>query len=269
MTIEPVTDPRDARLEAYRRARDPAWRRSAGCFVVEGRLLVERLLGGSRFRPRSVLATPGAVARLRPFLDAAPDLTVYVAEPAVLRAVLGFPFHRGCLALAERGPEPSPAPLVAPGGRRRLLVLDRVADPVNVGALVRNARAFGAAGVLCAPGTADPLAPQAIRASAGAVLTLPVATLADWPEGLEALRQAGYALVALAPDGTVELRELGGPRPVPARLALLVGAEGAGLDPAARRRADLTVRIAMAPGVDSLNVAVAAAIALYHLARAD
>ncbi|MET0488384.1 MAG: RNA methyltransferase, partial [Candidatus Rokuibacteriota bacterium] len=106
---------------------------------------------------------------------------------------------------------------------------------------------------------------KAIRVSAGGSLRLPFASLHDWPVELASVRTAGYELVALSPQGALDLRELGRSRALGARVALLFGNEGRGLSEAARKAAALTVRIAMTAGVDSLNVATACGIALYHV----
>lgn len=261
--IDPIDDPRDPRVADYRSARDADWRRRSGLFLAESALVVRRLLTESRFRARSILATPAILDGLGDALEALPEgVVVHVAGPAVQRQLMGFNFHRGCLALAERGPDLAPDALLAAAAP--LLALEDVADPENVGALFRNARAFGAAGVLLSPGAGDPLYPKAIRASAAATLSLPFARLAGWPAGLARVRAAGYTLVALTPDGECDVATLA---PGSARIALLVGSEGRGLGAAARAAADLTVRVRMVPGVDSLNVAVAVGIALHRLAR--
>lgn len=264
--VEPVADADDPRLADYRALSDRDRRRAASTFLAESSLVVRRLLAGSRFRVRSLLLTPSALDGLRDALDGASEaFDVYVAGPDVLGHVLGLNFHRGCLAVAERGPALAVDALTAPPGPRTLLVLGQIADPRNVGSLFRNARALGSAALLLSPGCGDPLYPKAIRASMGAALTLPFARFAAWPSGLEQLRRAGYTLIALAPTGNVDLADFGRRRPAPSRAALLVGNEGEGLDDAALALADVTVRIAMAPGADSLNVAVAAGVALHHL----
>jgi tRNA G18 (ribose-2'-O)-methylase SpoU len=194
---------------------------------------------------------------------------VLLASPALIRQVVGFKFHRGCLAMGERGAPISVAPLIEPAGPRLILVLDALVDPENVGAIFRNALAFGADGVLLSPGCADPLARKAIRASSGGTLRLPFALVDPWPADLMSLSASGYQVVALALDGADELRALGRTHPVFPRLALLLGNEGHGLSAAARAFAAVTVRIAMAPGVDSLNVATAGGIALHHVRQME
>jgi tRNA G18 (ribose-2'-O)-methylase SpoU len=267
---EVIRDPADPRVAAFADLRDPLLRRRHGLFVAEGREVVRLLLATRRYRVRALLVAPAALAALGDALrDATPAVTAYVAGPEVMRAITGFPFHRGCLALAERGPDLGAAALAAPPGPRTLVALDELADPDNVGAVFRNARAFAADGVLLSPGSADPLYRKAIRTSTGATLTLPFARAEDWAADLGALRALGYALLALTPDPAADdVSALGAP---PARLALLVGSEGAGLGAASRQAAHRRVRIPMAAGVDSLNVATATGIALHALrgARAD
>jgi tRNA G18 (ribose-2'-O)-methylase SpoU len=256
-----ITTPDDPRLAGYRQlARRPL----DGLFVVEGRLLVQRLLAAPRFRTRSVLLTPAAVDRLSDSLGGIADPPpVYVAEPATIDRVVGFDFHRGCLALGEPAALPSFDALVSPRGGRLLVGLDDVTNPDNVGALFRHAAAFGVNGVVLSPGCGDPLYRKALRVSMGAALDVPFARAASWPEALARLRTAGFTLVALTPDAPLDLARL----TRPARVILVVGAEGAGLSRATREAAAVAAAIPMASATGSLNVATAAAIALYLLSR--
>ena len=198
---------------------------------------------------------------LRDVVDGVP---LYVVDEATIRSVVGFAFHRGCLALGERGLPDAMKPLLA---SHRLVVLERVTNPDNVGAVFRHAAALGADGVLLSPGCGDPLYRKAVRVSMGAALRLPFATSTDWPADIDRLRAHGFTLVALTPDGDVDVAELGTSRPVPERVALLLGAEGEGVSPAARAAADVAVAIRMAGRGHSLNVATASGIALHRLAR--
>ncbi|MGH7402232.1 MAG: TrmH family RNA methyltransferase, partial [Candidatus Rokuibacteriota bacterium] len=233
---------------------------------AEGRLVVRRLLEASRFRARSLLLTPRALDDLRDLLAGDDAPPAYLASAETIRAVVGFKFHRGCLAAAARGAPLRPEALIEPPGARTLLALEELADPDNVGAVFRNAAAFQAAGVLLSPGCADPLYRKAIRVGMGATLSIPFART-DWRGGLERLRAAGYTLVALTPDRDAEdISAVEGRGPLPRRLALLVGAEGPGLGASTRAAADRRVRIPMAAGADSLNVATACGIALHRLA---
>ena len=266
--IETITDPADPRVAAYRDLPRLDSQVPEGCFVAEGSLVVRRLLEAGRFRVRSILTTETTLPRLRAQLADGLDAPLYVAPAGMLRAIAGYDFHRGCIALAEKGAETPPAAVIDPAGPRRLVALEEIADPDNVGAIFRNAMGLGAQGALLSPGATDPLYRKTIRASAGATLCLPHARIGDWPAGLWRLREAGYTLIALTPDeDAVDVVEMGRTRPVPERMALVLGTEGPGLSAAVRGGCDLRVRIAMAPGLDSLNVAVASAIALHRLLR--
>ena len=267
MKVEMVEDPADPRIAGFRDARDGELRRRAGLFLAEGRLLVRRLLETSRFPVQSLLVTPPALDDLRDLLPRHDATPVHVASAETIRAIVGFKFHRGCLALGVRGEAVAATALMEPAGPRTLLALEGVTDPDNVGALFRNAAAFGAAGVLLSSECADPLYRKAIRVSMGATLSLPFAQVPDWPATLAALRRAGYRLVALCPGAEAEdIVEVAARAPRRPRLALLLGAEGTGLSLATRAAADVEVRIPMAAGVDSLNVAAACGIALHRLA---
>ena len=265
MKVEIIEDPSDPRIADYGLARDGQLRRHDGLFLAEGRLVVRRLLEASRFRTRSLLSTRRALDDLLDVLAGQHSPRVYEASTETIRAIVGFKFHRGCLALGERGRPTAAHEVVAPAGPRVVLALEELADPDNVGAVFRNAAAFGAAGVLLSPGCADPLYRKAIRVSMGATLSTAFART-EWAGGLAALRGAGYALVALTPDRRADAIDAVAARGVPARrLALIVGAEGAGLSQESQAAADLRVRSPMAPGTDSLNVATACGIALHRL----
>jgi tRNA G18 (ribose-2'-O)-methylase SpoU len=186
---------------------------------------------------------------------------VYVVEPAVMRETVGFDLHRGAVASAERDELPSFGEVVA--SARCIAVLERVNDHENLGALFRNAAAFGVDAVLLCPQCSDPLYRRAVRVSIGHVLTVPWTRATPWPDVLDELGRLGFTRLALTPARDAAPIEQFAPAPGD-RLALLLGAEGPGLTDAAIDRADARVRITMAAGVDSLNVAVAAAIAFHH-----
>jgi tRNA G18 (ribose-2'-O)-methylase SpoU len=255
----------DPRLAEWAALRDPALRR-AGLFVAEGRLVVEQVLA-SAHRVRSLLASDAGCEGLEAALArCATPPVVYVADGAVLTRVAGYAFHHGCMALAERGPERSAAAVLADvgPGPAVIVILDEVTNPDNVGALFRNTDAFGGRAVLLSPGSSDPLYRKTVRVSMGSVARVPYARVTPWPDGLHAVRAAGFALVALTPRGDdLERFEL----PAGGRVALLVGSEGPGVGAGTRALADATVGIRMAPGVDSLNVAAASAVALHRLTR--
>ena len=224
-------------------------RKGGGPVIVEGLLAVEQLVA-SRFEIRSVVVTPAKRDRLPPLPAEVP---VHVVELDVLRDTVGFDLHRGVIASADRPPPADPVSLL--DGATRVLVTERVNDLENLGSLFRAARAFGCDAVLLDPETADPLGRRPVRVSMGHVLHVPFARLDRWPDDLDVLRHAGLPIVALTPAG--------GPLHLPDRVALLVGAEGPGLTDAALAAAARHVRIDMSPGVDSVNVATAAAIALH------
>jgi len=266
--IERIDDASDPRLGDYQNLRDPLLRLQRGIFIAESREVIRRLVSCRRFRTRSVMVTPAALEGLRDLLETiGADVRILLVEHDLVRRVVGFNFHRGCVAVGERGAELSPSTLVEPPGRRLLLVLEDVTNPDNVGAVFRNGSAFGADGVLLSPGCADPLYRKSIRVSIGSSLCLPFARLAGWPDDLRVLRESGHVILALTPRArAIDITEFGTTRPVPERVALLIGAEGTGLSAAALDAADYEVKIAMAPGADSVNVATACGIALHRLA---
>lgn len=185
-----------------------------------------------------------------------------VAPQELFDRVAGYPVHRGAMALAVRPAEREAASVVAGAGA--VLVVEGVNDFENLGALFRNAAAFGVGAVLLDPTTADPLYRRCVRVSLGHVMRVPFARVGDWPSGLSELSRAGFSLVALTPASERSVDEVARARPE--RVAVVVGAEGPGLSPDALAACDIRARIPMATGVDSLNVATAAAVALHLLA---
>jgi tRNA G18 (ribose-2'-O)-methylase SpoU len=256
-------------LDDYRALNDPERRRElerrGGFFVVEGELALESLLA-SPYHVRSVLAAGRVADRVRALVrDRAPML---VRSDGEVAAVAGFDFHRGVLAAAERRPLPAISDLLA--GAQLVAVTEGLNDHENLGALFRNAAAFGVDAVLLDPTTADPLYRRSIRVSLGHVLRVPWTRLASGiGAGLADLRRRGFLLLALTPAPRADPIDAvagdvaAGRRPV----AVLLGSEGPGLSDAALAAADRRVRIPIAPGVDSLNVATAAAIAFQRLKR--
>jgi tRNA G18 (ribose-2'-O)-methylase SpoU len=263
--IVPVDDLDDPRLADYRHLRAPSRRmaleRERGIFTVEGRLSIEVLLA-STYAVRSLFVAAEHVERIATLAGTAAP--IYTMPAAAMEAVTGVHFHRGVLAVAERPELPSVDDLV--GQARRILVLEAVNDHENVGALFRNASAFGVDAVVLDPTTTDPLYRRSTRVSLGHVLTVPFARVAEgrWPEALGDLRTNGFTTLALTPDPDAEPlgRLVADP---PDRVALVLGAEGPGLSDAAFAATSRRVRIPMEAGVDSVNVATAAAIALSAL----
>jgi tRNA G18 (ribose-2'-O)-methylase SpoU len=269
-----IDDPADARLEDYRNVPDPELIEQRGVFVAEGRLVVTRLLEDRRFRARSVLVTDTARQAMRDVLDVrlkaeATDVPVYVVPQWIINAVTGFDIHRGCLAIGERTAV-APWQEVA-ASASRMVVIERVANADNVGAIFRHAAAFGGDGILLEPRCTDPLYRKAIRTSMGAALQVPFAWMEPWPSALGELRRQGWSLIALTPTAERTLEDVASGVNVASglsrKIAIVLGHEGDGLSPEALQACDLHARIPMAAGVNSLNVATACAIALYELTR--
>jgi tRNA G18 (ribose-2'-O)-methylase SpoU len=265
MRVERLHDVDDPRLAEYHGVPDPELVRARGLFVAEGRFVVQRLIDAGRHAVASVLVNEAAFASLASsWARLPPDVPVYVCEADGFRRLTGFNIHRGCLAIARR-PEAIAVGALIAGARRVVVALEQVANADNVGGVFRNAAAFGVDGVVLSPGCCDPFYRKAIRTSMGAALTLPFASDESWPASLARLREAGFTVAALTPRGDgVDLAAFARDR-ARSKLAIVLGAEGAGLTPAAEAAAGVRLRIPIQREIDSLNVAVAAGIALYAL----
>ena len=261
-----ITDPQDPRVADFRdlKAGDrpegtPRW---GGPVIVEGVSAVERLLD-SPYRVRAVFGVPGRVAAL----DLPDDVAAYEADKWVLSEVIGFRLTRGVIASADRMPPADLDVLLAgpdPTAPRRLAALEGLNDAENLGSIARSALALGIDGLLLDPRCADPFYRRSVRVSMGHILALPFAVLSDWPADLGRVHDAGYTTVAFTPAAdAIDLRDLD-PVAHP-RTAVLLGAEGPGLTAEAQQAATVRARIPMRPGVDSLGVAAAAAIAFATL----
>jgi tRNA G18 (ribose-2'-O)-methylase SpoU len=264
VAVERVDDPDDPRLVELTGLTDAQARAGLeerhGCFVAEGLLALEAALG-SPYPMRSVLVAERKLARVEALLVSAgrADIPVYVGSPALLESVTGFRIHRGVVASVGRMPLPDPAALVARA--RRLLVLESVNDHENLGAMFRNAAAFGVDAVLLDPRCADPLYRRAVRVSLGHVLHVPWTRVGPLEQALPWLAGLDITALALTPSGETPIHEVVA-RHRGDRLAWVLGAEGPGLGDTALAAAGHRVRIPLATGVDSLNVATAAAVAL-------
>lgn len=253
-------------MAVYRQVRERDLVGREGGFIAEGEVVLRVLLtGGGPHRAASLLIDGKRLDKLSPLIAHLADETpVYLAGQTVLDGIAGFHIHRGILAYGLRAADAGAVSLIEPLGERALvLVLQGIANHDNMGGLFRNAAAFGVDGVLLDATCCDPLYRKAIRVSVGAALSVPFARLAAGEDALALLEAAGVEALALSPTGAEPLA--GFTRP--ARAALLLGAEGPGLPADVLVRAR-TLRIPMAPGWDSLNVASAAAIALHELTRA-
>jgi len=235
----------------------------AGLFVAEGKVVVEKVIASDRHQLRSLLIAAKRADALAPMMAGLPDdVPVYVASQGVLDAIAGFPIHRGIVGLGSRpdGPD-ADALLGALPARASILVLSAIANHDNMGGIFRNAAAFGIDAILLDADCCDPLYRKAIRVSVGAALLVRYARLRRDEDPLALLDRHGFAGVALSPTGATLLSDW---QPSP-RTAVLLGAEGPGLDPAMIARSP-SVRIEMAAGFDSLNVATTSGIVLHHLA---
>ncbi|ORE97774.1 RNA methyltransferase [Aurantimonas sp. 22II-16-19i] len=267
-----ITDADDPRVADYGDIRERD-RIGGGGFIAEGTVVLDHLMKSARFRPTSLFVLKSRVEGIAERLARVPgDVPVYVTDRAVMDEVAGFAIHRGVLAHgvereasgeeAERDETGGLADLLHAAHRHGgpLVVAVGLANHDNVGAIFRNAAAFGASGVVLDATSCHPLYRKAIRVSVGTALTLP------WHHGsaseaiVAALEVSGHHKVALSPRGRIDLAQFA-PRP---GIALLLGSEGRGLPEALLERCE-TVRIAMAPGIDSLNVATSAAIVLSRL----
>ncbi|ABK68250.1 SpoU rRNA methylase family protein [Mycobacterium avium 104] len=267
LDVRDVDDPDDPRLDDFRDLnsvdRRPDLPSGKGLVIAEGVLVVQRMLA-SRFRPHALLGTERRLAELRDDLAGVP-VPYYRTSADVMARVVGFHLNRGVLAAARRVPEPGVAELLA--GSRTVAVLEGVNDHENLGAIFRNAAGLGVDAVIFGSGCADPLYRRAVRVSMGHALLVPYARATDWPAELKTLKEKGFRLLAMTPQGSA----CGLAEAMTAargdRVAVLVGAEGPGLTPAALRLSDVRVRIPMSRGTDSLNVATAAALAFYERSR--
>jgi tRNA G18 (ribose-2'-O)-methylase SpoU len=269
-----VSDPSDPALDGFRDLRDPELRRSReeqdGVFVAEGVTVVGRL-ARSPYPTVAVAVVPDQEAAVVAELsdDALTGrlagVPLLVVDRPVLDAVAGFPVHRGVLALGARRPFTGVEGL-APAART-VVVLEDCNDHENMGAIARSARALGADAMVLSPRCADPLYRRSVRVSMGEILRIPVVVAGAWPQGLVGLQAVGFRVLALTPaPDAVDLDSVAVGREE--RVALLLGAEGPGLTGVAQDTADVRVRIPITPGVDSLNVGHAAAVALHHVAAA-
>ena len=267
VNVVDVDDPADPRLDDFRDLnsvdRRPDLPNGKGLVIAEGVLVVQRMLA-SRFIARALLGTDRRLIELGADLDGLGE-PFYRATAEVMAEVVGFHLNRGVLASASRAPELTVEQVV--GGATTVAVLEGVNDHENLGSVFRNSAGLGVDGVIFGTGCADPLYRRAVRVSMGHALLVPFARAKAWPDDLKVLREAEFRVLAMTPDPgapllSVAMAELAGHR-----VAILVGAEGPGLQEHTMRLSDERVRIPMSGGTDSLNVATAAALAFYERDR--
>lgn len=262
MRVLRVTESDDPRVADFATLRDPELRKRYehhhGVFIAEGPNVVRALLT-SPFPLRSVLLDETRLPAMEADLDGL-DVDVFVTTRDTFYDIVKFSLHQGVVACGGRLPPRPPGEVVA--GARRVLVLDEMNDHENMGGIFRSARALGVDAVLLGPRCADPLYRRCVRVSMGHVLHVPFADVPALPGGYDLLREAGLTTVALTPDPDAPTVE---EVPTDVALALVLGAEGPGLSRDAMAAADCRARIPLASAVDSLNVGVAAGIALFAL----
>jgi tRNA G18 (ribose-2'-O)-methylase SpoU len=254
----------DPRLDDFRSLTDTALRQrtepAGGLYIAESAKVIQRAVAAGH-RPRSVMVQRRWLDGIRALLR---DhyVPVYVVPDAVAEGVTGFAVHRGALASMHRPDLPSVAGLVERASL--VLVLDGLGDHTNVGAAFRAAAGLGADAVLVSPRCADPLYRRSVRVSMGTVFHVPWTRMETWESGVAALHAADVTIAALAlRDDAIPLDRF--VRQRPSKVALVLGPEGEGLSAETIASADVAVTIPMSGGVDSLNVASAAAVAMWAL----
>lgn len=257
-----ITDLSSPELTVYTRLTEAQLRSREGIFIAEGVKVAEYALKAG-CRPVSLLMERKHVTgKAKELIAACGNAPVYTAESDVLARLTGYPLTRGVLCAMTRPPVRMVAEVCAKA--KRLAVLEGIVDPTNVGAVFRSAAALGVDGILLTPTCCDPLSRRGIRVSMGTVFQVPWARLAAWPEDAALLQQQGFRLAALALDERAV--SIDDPRlKAEKKLAVVLGAEGDGLASSTVARCDYTVKIPMANGVDSLNVAAAGAVAFWEL----
>lgn len=276
----------DERVSAYTNLTEIQLRNklepSKGLFIAESPKVIDRALTADREPISLLVEEPWIEGMSETFarIDQrwGTDIPVYVASPEQLKQLTGYRLHRGALAAMKRWPLPSVEEVCR--GARRIAVMENIVDHTNVGALMRSAAALNVDAVLVTPSCGDPLYRRAARVSMGTVFQIPWTRIGGddkhyWPfTGMQELRDLGFTTVAMAlEDDSISLEELvrrlnndNGEKDHIDKLALIFGTEGDGLSHHTISRADLTVKIPMSHGVDSLNVAASSAVAFYSTA---
>jgi tRNA G18 (ribose-2'-O)-methylase SpoU len=261
LTVIEILSLDDHRLVDYSHLTDVALKKSGGgLYIAESLLVLERAIAAGH-RPRSVLALGTSVADAVAATEGF-DIPIFSGPPELLEELTGYLLHRGLIAAMHRPELPNAAELLRDA--HRVVILENVVDPTNVGAIFRSVAAIGADAVLVTPRCSDPFYRRAIRVSMGTVLQVPWTRVGDWPSTRELLTAFGFHLAALAlANDAVDLKEFAAS--APERVALVLGTEGEGLTSEAIEAADTMVTIPMSHGIDSLNVAATAAVAMYAL----
>lgn len=258
-----LTDIDDPRIAVFRDLRTPTMERRERVFIAESMWLVRRLLA-SPFSTRAILVDERRLEEIG--VEVPEHVPVYCVPNGLVERVVGFQFHRGVVAAGERQAPRRLIDLPGLDQPRWLLVAGvGIQDPENVGNILRSSAAFGAAGMVLGPACADPFSRRVLRVSMGASLSLPLATSGELFGELAILRQEfGAEIVATTLDARAEPLNRAPPA---ARCVLVFGSEGHGLEQRWLEFSDRRITIPMDPRADSLNVAVATGIFLYHFLR--
>ena len=246
--------------------------RERGLFIGESLKVIERAMVAGAV-PRAMLLPEKLLEDTMPVIKRAlaadASTPIYVAPKALFKEITGYEVVRSALAVFERPSLPSATKLLDSLGARRVAVLEDIGNSTNIGAIFRSAAALGIDAVLVTPTCCDPFYRRAVRVSMGTVFQVPWARIgedaADWPQkGIERLRALGFRTAAMAlTDNSVSIDDA--QLAAEPRLAIVLGTEGDGLSPRTIAACDYTVKIPMAHGVDSLNVAAASAVAFWQL----
>jgi len=268
-TLIRIEDADDPRIAGFREIRERDLTRRQRRFVAEGtvvlNLLVDSHTGAGTFAAESLLLLENRVGGLASLIERLPDdVPIHIASKTVMNAIAGFDIHRGVLALGIRRSAPTTRELLASLPDSALVVAAcGIANHDNIGAIFRNAAAFGADAVLLDETCCDPLYRKALRVSVGSILRIPYAREGSITDLLKALGEGGFSLWGLSPRGAIDIRQI-----APGdRAALLTGTEGEGL-PQEVLASIRTARIPQAPGLDSLNAGTATGVALFAIASA-
>jgi len=263
-----ITDLSAPALDVYARLTDGQLRNrqhsEQGIFIAENHKVVTHALNAG-YEPISFLMERRHTTGLaKDLLERCEDVPVYTADRSVLEQLTGYQLTRGILCAMHRKPLPTMEAVC--GSARRIAVLENIVDPTNIGAIFRSAAALGMDGILLTPSCCDPLYRRAVRVSMGTVFQIPWTRIdTNWPaDGMARLSAMGYKTAALA----LSSRSISIEDPVLAaedKLAVIFGTEGDGLADDTIAACDYTVKIPMAHGVDSLNVAAASAVTFWQL----
>ena len=272
MRLTEITDYNSKELDIYARTSEAAlanlYAPDGGIFIAESPKVIERAIAAG-YEPESILAECGQLSgEGRRIFDMCTDVPVYTASMDVLTKITGFKLTRGILCAMRRHALPCPDEIC--DGAARLALLENVVNPTNIGAIFRSAAALGIDGILLTPGCADPLYRRAARVSMGTVFQIPwtyIDKSLKWPEdGMAYLHDMGFKTAAFAlHDDSVSIDDKG--LMSEEKLVIILGTEGDGLADATIADCDYTVKIPMAHGVDSLNVAAASAVAFWQLGK--